>query len=317
MSSKYDIELMVDVAGMYYDEGLKQDEIAGRVSVSRSSVSLILAEARDNGIVEINIINPLSNNDELADLLKEKFSIKKCFVVPTSVQDPEILLRLVVRKAVDVFNETVKSGDLIGLAWGQTCYQFMTDYISSGFHEGLRVVPLTGGTLLNSRRYQMNEVVRLYSDKISGEPVFFHAPAFPHSQEDHDLYMKSHEMQAAVEFWKKVNIAIISFGAPPSISSAIIEPMLLEKEERELLEKEAAGDICARFYDINGNFIGNPSSNRTIGITPDILKSVESCIAVVTGRQKLSSVIGGLRTGVADTLVIDEPTAKGVLNILK
>ena len=42
MGFKYDVELMVNVAKMYYIEGLKQDEIAHQVKVSRSSISLIL-----------------------------------------------------------------------------------------------------------------------------------------------------------------------------------------------------------------------------------------------------------------------------------
>ena len=52
-----DLQLMVSVARMYYQQGLKQEEIAKRVKVSRASISLILAEARRSGIVEITIRN--------------------------------------------------------------------------------------------------------------------------------------------------------------------------------------------------------------------------------------------------------------------
>ena len=44
---------------VYYQQGLKQEEIAIRLKVSRASISLILAEARRSGIVEITIRNPL------------------------------------------------------------------------------------------------------------------------------------------------------------------------------------------------------------------------------------------------------------------
>ena len=61
-----DLQLMVSVARMYYQQGLKQEEIAKRVKVSRASISLILAEARRSGIVEITIRNPLEDNAELS-----------------------------------------------------------------------------------------------------------------------------------------------------------------------------------------------------------------------------------------------------------
>jgi deoxyribonucleoside regulator len=318
MAFKYDVELMVNVARLYYQEGLKQDEIAKQVKVSRSSISLILTEARENGIVEIKIRNPISNNHELSQKFEQEFGLRNCYIVPTTVMDQEILLQLVIMKAVEIFKEIVKSGDLIGMAWGQTCYQFMNEYTAEELFEGLNVLPLIGGSLFNQTRYQMNEVVRQFADKVNGQPSFIHAPAFPHLKEDYDLYMSSSEMKEVMEMWKKVEIAIISFGtAPIDNSNSIAGQMSMSPEDKAELKRDAVGDICARFYDIKGNFIENTIDQRTIGISPEILKDVISCIAIVTGQQKLSSIIGGLRTGVVDILVIDEPTAKGVLDLLR
>ena len=53
-----DLQHIVNVARMYYEQGLKQEEIAKQVKVSRASVSLILTEALWKGIVEITIRNP-------------------------------------------------------------------------------------------------------------------------------------------------------------------------------------------------------------------------------------------------------------------
>jgi len=224
----------------------------------------------------------------------------------------------VIRKAVEVFNSIVKSGDLIGMAWGQTCYQFMHDYSSVALLEKLRVVPLIGGSLQNMTRYQMNEVVRLFAGKLNGDPVFIHAPAFPQIKEDYDLYMNSTAMKNILELWEKVEIAIISIGAPPVKSlDSVAEHLSLNFEEKVELSLKAVGDICARFFTINGQFIENPMYQRTIGITPDVLKGVKTCLAIVSGQHKLSSIVGGLCTGVVDILIIDEPTAVGVLNLIR
>ena len=47
MSTKFDVSLMVKVAQMYYNDGMKQEEIAGSLSISRSLISMILTEAKE------------------------------------------------------------------------------------------------------------------------------------------------------------------------------------------------------------------------------------------------------------------------------
>ena len=49
------INKLADVAEMYFLEGLTQAEIAKKVDVTRSMVSRMLTEARDQGIVKIKI----------------------------------------------------------------------------------------------------------------------------------------------------------------------------------------------------------------------------------------------------------------------
>ncbi len=49
------LELLADVAEMYYEEGKNQAEISGTFGITRSAISRILTEARQKGIVEITI----------------------------------------------------------------------------------------------------------------------------------------------------------------------------------------------------------------------------------------------------------------------
>ena len=56
MRSKVDKQLLYNVARMYYLEGKKLDEIAKIVNRSRSSISMFLTEARNEGIDIFNEI---------------------------------------------------------------------------------------------------------------------------------------------------------------------------------------------------------------------------------------------------------------------
>ena len=57
--------LLTQVALLYYEEGLTQREIARRLSISRSKISRLLTEARNEGIVEIKVERPIMVSSDL------------------------------------------------------------------------------------------------------------------------------------------------------------------------------------------------------------------------------------------------------------
>ena len=75
MSNQADLARIFTVAKLYYEENLTQAEVAERVGVSRPLVSKMLSEARDCGIVHIEVRNVVSGNQELLHALEKRFSL--------------------------------------------------------------------------------------------------------------------------------------------------------------------------------------------------------------------------------------------------
>ena len=308
-----DLELMVSVARMYYQRGLKQEEIARRVKVSRASVSLLLAEARRRGIVEITIRNPLQDNAELSRKLAAEFGLQRCVVAPTSIRETDILIDLTASRAAEIFDEEAKSGDTVGIAWGRTCYAFMDRYTTRGFLHGMQVIPMIGGSNRNMARYQLNEMVRSFAEKLQATPSFIHAPALAASREDYELYMGSSSMRAAIEMWSKIDIAVVSVGAPPVSQEFDGSRVLRPRRVTMAPDAIPIGDICARYFDVRGRFVEDELSGRIIGISVESLRRIPKILCVVGGLEKAYSLLGALKTGLITILVTDETTATAVL----
>lgn len=75
-----DIDLLVEVARMYYDQDLTQQEIADKIYVSRSRVSRLIKKAKALGIVEIIIKPSFENHHNLEKILRDRFSLKDVLV---------------------------------------------------------------------------------------------------------------------------------------------------------------------------------------------------------------------------------------------
>lgn len=314
MESRYDVSLMVKVARMYHQDGLKQDEIAGRLQISRAMISMILSEARDTGIVEINIRNPLVNNEVLSDELKRLFALKECIVIPTSLQDAPTLRKLVAQRAVDVFNREIDSGKTVGITWGRTCYQFVSSFSTDKELKDVSVIPLIGGSNQKAGYYQLNEMVRNLAEKLNGMPYFIHAPALTSSASEKEMYLNCEAMQTIMERWKNIDIIIMGIGAFPKESSSEREAYTGENEIRKNYEEnDAVGDICARYFRIDGEFIKDAFYDRVIGISIEVIRNSKTVIGVAAGTDKSRTILGALRTRVLDIFITDEQTAKAVI----
>ncbi len=316
MRSKVDKQLLYNVARMYYLEGKKQDEIAKIVSRSRSSISMFLTEARNEGIVDIRLRNPMGNNEELSELFEKTFDLKRCYVVPTAMKDTELLIKLVAERAIDVFNELLEEGDNIGVAWGRTCYEFMSQYFGDHSNVNLNLVPLIGGSNRTMKRYQLNEMVRDFAEKLNATPHFIHAPAIADSVDDMNLYKSSAMMKRISGLWGRLNLAVVSIGLQ-AFDSALGETGYFGNDVAAAPEfKNAIGDICGRPFSDDGEFLGGSTADLLLACEPELLGSTEKVFGIVAGIEKRYAVKAGLKTGIFDYLVIDEQTAKAVSEII-
>lgn len=314
MNTKFDISLMVKVAQMYYNEGMKQEEIAGHLSISRSLISLILTEAKEVGIVEINVRNPLMNNDDLSQRFKKLFKLSDCVIIPTAVQDAGTLRRLIAQRAVEVFNSNAASSYTVGIAWGRTCYQFVDSYKAEKELKDINVVSLIGGSNQTAEYYQVNEMARKLAEKMNGLAFFMHAPALTASIEEKELYMQSSSMQTIVEKWNELDIVICGIGTLPGVNEGEREKYIGEFEiYKQLQINQAVGDICARYFNVNGEFIIDDYYDRIIGVPAENLQKARKVICIASGVEKAQAILGALRTKVIDTFICDEQTAKAVL----
>jgi len=314
VDTKFDVLLMVKVAQMYYVRGMKQEEIAKEMQISRSLISMILTEAKEVGIVEINIRNPMLNNDELSKDFEAIFGLRKCVIVPTAVHDQDNLRKLVAQRAVDVFNEEIDSQNSVGIAWGRTCYEFISIYKSEKSLRDINVIPLIGGSSQNAYYFQLNEMVRLLAENINGTPYFVHAPAFNATVEEKELFLNTSSMQPIIEKWSNLDVIITGIGSLPNMNSSDRETYIGEDEIYKQLEKnEVVGDLCARYFNAKGEFMKHSLNDKIISIPVEDIEKAKTVIAVASGVEKINSILGALRTSMIDIFVSDEQTAKAVI----
>lgn len=298
--------LMYVAARMYYLEDATQAEVADHLGTSRPTVSRLLSEARRLGIVRIEVQAPDEVNDsDVADKLRDLLGLDAVYL---SDYPPGAALGASLSGPLSTALRSVGlvAGDVLLVSSGRTTSELSQADLPS--MPGVLVVPTIGGQELSDAWYQTNEITRQLAARISGLPVFLHAPALP-GPELYEILMKEPSIRRVIELWDSARCAVIGVGAPPLLRQSI--PEFVPTDAITL--RAAVGDVCSRFYDAAGNGVPFPGVERLVATSLESLPRIPVSIAVAVGQTKVAALVAGARARYFNQLVTDVSTAAAVV----
>jgi DNA-binding transcriptional regulator LsrR (DeoR family) len=312
VSYRQDLQLMAQIARLYYEKNLTQQDIADQLNLSRQKVSRMLLRAREEGIVRITVLDPIPTNRDLERELQEVSGLRHVVLIAGEGLEEETLRRRIGLAGAEFISRMIVDGQEVGIGWGRTL-NALVNALPKAHKKEISVIPLVGGIGGLAPAFQVNELARKLAEALGGSYRFFHLPAFTYDQEVWESLMRTEEMDSISKHWASVNPAIVGIGhvglqhASTMFFGEYIPPAHLAQLEA----KGAVGDICGRFYDISGNPVAVGAG--VIGISIADLAAAPEVVAVAGGLEKTRAIIGALKGGYISTLISDTATARAVL----
>ncbi|OCA87781.1 transcriptional regulator [Bacillus sp. FJAT-27225] len=308
----YEKRQLVKVSSLYYNDGCTQAEIANKIGVSRPVISKLLQKAKDEGIVNIYIKDESVHTVELEQQLEKYFGLETAIVVPNNGLTKEMVMRSVGLAGANYVNRNMRGVKSIGISWGMTLAGLVQEYPFER-RDDITVVPLEGGMGAKAVEIHANQLANELAKKINGTCTYLYAPAVVESEELKDRLMAMQDIQTVLESGRNVDMALISVGNPFKDSTLVKIGYLQEDDLSYLQEIGAVGDIGFRFFDRNGSSLNHSLDRKAIGISLEELKDIPKVVAVVEGENKVESIVGALRGGIINVLIIDEQTAASIV----
>ncbi|MEN6434740.1 MAG: sugar-binding domain-containing protein [Anaerolineaceae bacterium] len=309
------VNLLANVAEMYYIEGKDQSVIADEVGVSRSMVSRMLTDARNRGIVEIRIHRPIQSEKIIGEQLKSLFDLQSVLVTSIRTQtDHQRMLADLGRAGASLLLPMLTPGKTVGLAWG-TSISATVDALEISYAIPIKVVQLIGAFGARTQEYDGHALVQRFAEKVGGEAYFINAPYLCQTPDIARAFMDSPGIQETIELGKQVDIALLGIGTTEvQYSSYYLSGYVQVEELQRLHDAGAVGDIAGNHFNINGEFFKDDFFKRQITIQSEDLLRIPKRLCVAGGPGKVNAIIGALRTGVVNMLVTDSITASNILS---
>jgi len=305
------IELLVKVAKLYYESDFSQDMIAKKLGLSRPYISKLLKESKDQGIVHIQVIDPLSTETPLEQRLRERFSLERVRIVPMS-EGPASLPRLGL-EAARFLDTIIQDSDIIGLSWGATIHACSQALLQRSDLNNITSVQLCGGISNLNKSVYATEIANNFAATLGSTSYSLPLPAVMDSKQMKDIVQKDHNVAKVLQYGYDSNIALFTTGVFGQKSALVQAGYISHEEMKTLTERGAVGDICSHLIDIYGNLCDPELDQRTIAIPLDEIKKKKYRICVAQGLSKVDSMLGALNGGFVNVLITNEETAVWIL----
>jgi DNA-binding transcriptional regulator LsrR (DeoR family) len=303
-------QIIHKAAWLYYTHGLRQDEVARQLNISRASVAMYLRKARDTGIVTISTSSQLFTEDVLARELEDAFGLAAVWVVPQERHafDPTSEVPTV---AASVFLELVNRGDRIGVAWGRTVYA-MADVMSFADLQDVTVVQLCGN-LGAPYSYRPDQCTMEIARRLNAKGLNFYAPLVLTTERLARDLRDEPVIREQLMSITDCDLALFSVGTVDADSHIVKCGALSPDEMYALRDDGAAGVIAGQMIDASGKLLDCSYNRRVISADLGSIRSIPRRMVVVQEASKLNPLLAALAGGLCSHLVVTVTMAKRLL----
>lgn len=314
-----DIRLIYKCCSLYYEDNMSQQEISETLQISRPSVARMIKSGRRSGIVKIEIKNP--DNLMFANMereLEKKFGLEEVVIAAANSTEigPNIINENLAQEMAKFLTRIAEDREYIGVTMGMTLRNLTHANLSNIEKLKCTFVPIVGG--IGESRYDIhsNYIAMAFANIFKADCLQFFAPLVFSKPDLLNDFLQEESMQGILKSFNKISTVIMGIGIPDRAHSTILKAGYINEEMFDTFVKQGAvGDIAMQFFDKDGNVERFNVFNRLVsGMPIEKLKKIRRRIGMATGKIKADSVVGAIKGGFVNILIIDSECAQALLN---
>lgn len=308
------IDLLVRIAELYYQQGLSQQEIGKITNLSRPTISRLLDEAKESGVVEIIVHSPILKNPQLSYTIRTTFGLRDAIVI-SGKYDYDKALHRCAETAANLLSTVLDNNKSLGISWGQPL-QYLCDAIKPASYYNLNVVQMAGCLGTGNPHLDGLELALEMSKKLDGTYSNIYAPVYVDSELVYSYLIAEPQIESTLKKAMTTDIIVTGIGSLQDPASTLQKAGYFNDSQRmELMGLGAVGHLLARMFDKDGNEVSIPG-RYTITAPLKAMHHAEWSIGISASAMKAEAVIGAVRGKYINTLVIDEALANRMIEIV-
>ena len=304
-----DIDQLFQIAQMYYEQNLTQEEIAKKLYISRSNISRMLKQARDVGIVEIMIHYPFERKRRLEVEFKKRFNLEDIIIVDLNNCSGFELYSFTTKQAASYLNMQLNNETTLALTCGNSLCGLVHELHPKNYLPYMQVVPLMGSietsNIILDGYYLVHQIAETYKARAN----FIMAPFRV------DDEMTCHNMMKRPAIIETMTLAENADIMLTGVGSKRQGGYLAKEEYEEFFKDGAVGYIAGYYFDKDGKIIDKPEFYNKMICASRKMFEIPTRIGVVADPNKSEATLAALRGNLINRLCTNSMVAAEILEI--
>lgn len=288
-----ELRLLVKICKMYYLEDLSQNEIASQLFISRPQVSKLISKAKKNNIISVQINDPFSEENHVAEQLKKRYHLENAVVVDTRGKSFSEELEMIAKSISIPLTSFASNGCVIGISAGYAaaaCSRYTNIYNC----RDLMFVPLIAGQSFEGESWYANANCYGFSNRLHGKYMILNTPLIVRNREAKTELEDNKAVKPVLDCYNKLDAILLGIGQTTP-NSTLGKCSISKEEINWAYEHGVKAVIGASFIDAGGNEMLGTQSDYFIGIKAPQIKKCKSVIAVAVGIDKAEAIKAALK----------------------
>nr|WP_319489867.1 sugar-binding domain-containing protein [uncultured Caproiciproducens sp.] len=307
------IDLLVYIAELYYQQGLSQQRISKMTNMSRPTISRLLNEAKETGVVEIVVHSPILKNPQLSYAIRTTFGLRDAIVI-AGTYDYDKALHRSAEAAANFLNTVLENNQTLGISWGKPL-QYLCDAMKPTNYYNLNVVQMAGCLGTGNPHFDGLELALEISKKLDGTYSNIYAPVYVDSELVYSYLIAEPQIETTLKRALTTDVIVTGIGSLQDPESTLEKAGYYnDKQRMELLSRGGVGHLLARMFDKDGNELNIPG-RYTITAPLSAMQHAQWSIGISASAMKAEAVLGAIHGKYLNMLVIDETLAYRMLEL--
>ncbi|MBD0864198.1 MAG: sugar-binding transcriptional regulator [Rhodobacteraceae bacterium] len=305
-----DEDLIARAAWLHFVGGLTQGKVAARLGVSMTRAHRAIAKAQASGIVHIFVSAAPVTCLQMEDKLAETYGLSMCRVAMELAEAGPIPLKSLGAAGGDWLTRVIasKTHQVIGVSHGRTIAA-MVEQLGLTKRIDTTFVSISGG-LTQSLAANPYDVIHRLAQKTGADAYLMPVPLFANSAKDREVMLSQSMLTEAFARMHSATLVVVGIGDLSGLAG------VTQSDAKQLKEVGAAAEILGQFLDKDGAKISTPLDGCTVALDLNDLAGRE-VVAIAGGAGKVDSIRAALRSGLLTGLIIEEGTARALIDGLE
>jgi DNA-binding transcriptional regulator LsrR (DeoR family) len=296
---------------LYYVAGNTQDQIAGKLGVSRQTAQRLVSLAVSEGLIKVRVDHPIANCLDLAARLKSRFALDLVEVVPSDPDSTSTTIGIAGAAAAEIEKWLRKTEPIVmAIGTGRTLKASIEQLPPMECSQH-KVVSLTGNISPDGSAAFYN-VIFTMADRIKARSFPMPLPVIASSPEEREMLLGQPMIQPTLALAARADVTFVGIGDLGPKAPLYEDGFISESELKALQKAGGVAEIVGWVFDRDGKQIDGITNDR-VASAPLPSREKSLVVALAMGDRKLPGILAAVTRRLVNGLITDERTAAALM----